>query len=240
MSPLTISKPRDVTTMPERTRTNTGTPAESPLGDLGRRLATRRVQLGLTLPEAATRAGMAPSYLKYLEEHPGAAPGRSTLLGLADALETTVAELAGAAVDLPLGLEQAAGSPEFTELDAGECRSLLGTHGVGRIAVSTGSGPVVVPVNYSVVDGAIVFRTAPGTTPSLAVGRRVAFEVDRIDDAFSRGWSVLVRGRGRAVTDPDEARRLADGAHSRPWVGGERELWVRVDMQAVTGRRITV
>ncbi|WP_329347836.1 pyridoxamine 5'-phosphate oxidase family protein [Streptomyces sp. NBC_01261] len=226
--------------MPERTRTDTGTPAESPLGDLGRRLATRRVQLGLTLPEAATRAGMAPSYLKYLEEHPGAAPGRGTLLGLADVLETTVSELAGGAVDLPPGLEQAARSPEFTELGAGECRSLLGTHGVGRIAVSTDSGPVVVPVNYSVVDDAIVFRTASGATPSLAVGRRVAFEVDRIDDAFSRGWSVLVRGHGRAVADSGEARRLADGAHSRPWAGGERELWVRIDMQAVTGRRITV
>ncbi|MGW6738130.1 pyridoxamine 5'-phosphate oxidase family protein [Streptomyces sp. NPDC055013] len=39
-------------------------------------------------------------------------------------------------------------------------RSLLGPHGVGRIALSTASGPVVVPVNYSVVDGAIVFRAA--------------------------------------------------------------------------------
>lgn len=226
--------------MPERTRTDTDTPAERPLGDLGRRLATRRGQRGLTRPEAAGRAGMATSYLKYLEEHPGAAPSRDVLLRLADVLETTVSELAGGAVDLPPGLEQAAPSPEFTELGAGECRSLLGTHGVGRIAVSTGAGPVVVPVNYSVVDDAIVFRTASGATPSLAIGRRVAFEVDRIDDAFSRGWSVLVRGRGRAVTDPDEARRLTDSAHSTPWAGGERELWVRVEMEAVTGRRITV
>ncbi|MGX9890977.1 pyridoxamine 5'-phosphate oxidase family protein [Streptomyces sp. NPDC002276] len=226
--------------MPERTTTSTDTPAERPLGDLGRRLAGRRVQLGLTRPEAVARAGMAPSYLKYLEEHPGAAPSRGAFLSLADVLETTVPELAGGAVDLPPGLEQAARSPEFTELGADERRSPLGTHGVGRIAVSTGSGPVAVPVNYSVVDHAIVFRTTFGTTPSLAVGRRVAFEVDRIDDAFSRGWSVLVRGRGRAVTDPDEARRLADSAHSTPWAGGERELWVRVEPQAVTGRRITV
>jgi nitroimidazol reductase NimA-like FMN-containing flavoprotein (pyridoxamine 5'-phosphate oxidase superfamily) len=226
--------------MPGQTRTDSGTPTEHPLGDLGRRLATRRARLGLTRSETATRAGVAPSYLKYLEELPGATPGRGTLLSLAAALETTVSDLTGGTAELPPGLEQAARGPEFTELSTGECRSLLGTHGVGRIAVSTDSGPVVVPVNYSVVDGAIVFRTAPGATPSLAIGHQVAFEVDRIDDAFSRGWSVLVRGRGRAVTDPDEARRLADSAHSRPWAGGERELWVRIDMQAVTGRRITV
>ena len=226
--------------MPEQTRTDSGRPTEHPLGDLGRRLATRRARLGLTRPETATRAGVAPSYLKYLEELPGATPGRGTLLSLAAALETTVSDLTGGTAELPPGLEQAARSPEFTELSTGECRSLLGTHGVGRIAVSTDSGPVVVPVNYSVVDGAIVFRTASGTTPSSAVGHQVAFEVDRIDDAFSRGWSVLVRGRGRAVTDPDEARRLADAAHSGPWAGGERDLWVRVEMRTVTGRRITV
>ncbi|WP_406411542.1 helix-turn-helix domain-containing protein [Streptomyces sp. NBC_01614] len=220
--------------MAERTQT------ERPLGDLGRRLAARRAQLGLSRRETAARAGMTSSYLKHLEEHPGAAPDRGALLSLAAALETTVSELTGGATDLPPGLEQAAHTPEFTELSPDECRSLLGPHGVGRIALSTASGPVVVPVNYSVVDGAIVFRTASGTTPSLAAGRPVAFEVDRIDDAFSRGWSVLVRGRARAVTDPDEARRLTESAYSRPWAGGGRDLWVRVEQQAVTGRRIAV
>ncbi|MFF5300145.1 pyridoxamine 5'-phosphate oxidase family protein [Streptomyces sp. NPDC013161] len=153
-----------------------------------------------------------------------------------------MSDLRGGTAELPPGLEQAARGPEFTELrtGAGACRSLLGTHGVGRIAVSTDSRPVVVPVDHSVVDGAIVFRTASGTTPPSAVGHQVAFEVDRIDDAFSRGWSVLVRGRGRAVTDPDEARRLADAAHSGPWAGGERDLWVRVETRTVTGCRITV
>ncbi|MER7576671.1 pyridoxamine 5'-phosphate oxidase family protein [Streptomyces sp. NPDC126514] len=212
---------------------------ERPLGDLGRRLTARRAQLGLSLRETAARAGMAPSYLEYLE-HPGAAPGRAVLFNLAAALETTVSELTGGTTELPPGLERAARTPEFTELSPDECRTLLGTHGVGRIAAPTASGPVVVPVNYSVVDGAIVFRTAAGATPALAAGHEVAFEVDRIDDAFSRGWSVLVRGPARTVTEPDEAHRLAAMSHSGPWAGGERDLWVRVEPQAVTGRRITV
>lgn len=54
----------------------------------------------------------------------------------------------------------------------------------------------------SVVDGAIAFRTDPGTATTQACGCRVAFEVDRIDDASSAGWSVLVRGYARAVTEP--------------------------------------
>ncbi|MFI5797855.1 helix-turn-helix domain-containing protein [Streptomyces sp. NPDC051677] len=211
-----------------------------PSGDLGRRLATRRAQLGLSRQETAIRAGMDPGYLQHLEEHAVAAPGQGALLRLAGALETTLAALTGGDVDRPPGPGQAGRTPAFTELSRTECGDLLSTHGVGRLAVSTAQGPVIVPVNYSVVDGTIVFRTARGATPSLGVGSRVAFEIDRIDDAFSQGWSVLVRGNARMVTDPGEAERLARQAHSTPWAGGRRDLWVRVEPYAVTGRRITV
>ncbi|KOU61707.1 DNA-binding protein [Streptomyces sp. MMG1533] len=210
------------------------------VGDLGRRIVARREQLGLNRTETAARAGMAANYLRHLEEHATAAPDGGVLLKLAGALETTVTDLTGGNVDLPPGRGQAARTPEFRELSTYECRALLSTHGVGRLALSTASGPVIVPVNYSVVDGAVVFRTAAGATPSLATGCRVAFEADHIDEVFSRGWSVLVRGHARTVTDPDEARRLAQRAYSTPWAGGRRDQWVRVDPIAVTGRRITV
>ncbi|MYW16954.1 pyridoxamine 5'-phosphate oxidase family protein [Streptomyces sp. SID161] len=213
---------------------------EAPLGDLGRRLAAQRARLALTRGQTAARAGVAVGYLRYLEEHPGAAPGSGVLHRLAEVLETTVNELTGGAVDVSPGPGRAAREPRFTELGTAECRALLGSHGVGRLAVPTSSGPVIVPVNYSVVDGAIVFRTAAGATPTLADGRPVAFEVDRIDDAFSQGWSVLVRGVGRLVMDPREQRWYAEKAHSKPWVGGHRERWMRIDSDVVTGRRITV
>ncbi|MFF8537407.1 pyridoxamine 5'-phosphate oxidase family protein [Streptomyces sp. SAS_267] len=222
--------------MTDRTQVNgtTGLPS----GDLGRRLAARRALLGLTTEETAARAGMAPSYVKHLEQHPGAAPGRGALLTLAAALRTTVSELTGGDADVPSGREQAGRDPEFTELSRAECAELLSTHGVGRVAVSTASGPVIVPVNYSVVDDAIVFRTARGATPSLASGCLVAFEVDRVDDTFSQGWSVLARGYAREVTDSDEERRLAQRAYSAPWSGGRRDTWVRIEPHALTGRRI--
>ncbi|MER7182213.1 pyridoxamine 5'-phosphate oxidase family protein [Streptomyces hyaluromycini] len=210
------------------------------MGDLGRRLAARRKELGLTREETAERAGIAPGYLRYVEEHPEAAPGTSALLRLANVLRTTVPHLTGGGLGAPPGPGLAGRDPRFTELDPAECRALLGGHGVGRLGVGTASGPVIVPVNYTVADGEIVFRTVTGTTPSLAPGCRVAFEVDRIDDAFSEGWSVLVCGPASTVTEPEEVGRLMELAHSTPWAGGGRDLWVRIEPRSVTGRRITV
>ncbi|MEU6244097.1 pyridoxamine 5'-phosphate oxidase family protein [Streptomyces sp. NPDC047024] len=234
-----MTEPTGRTTTPPDTAADTAAVPGTPRGDLGRRLAARRAQLGLTREEAAERAGMAPGYLRYLEGHPEAAPGAEVLLRLADALETTVPDLTGGTVDQPPGPGQAARGARFESIGTEECRALLGDHGVGRLAVVPDDGPVVVPVNYTVVDNAIVFRTAANATPALADGERVAFEVDRIDDAFSRGWSVLVRGDARIVTDPGERDELAERAYSGPWAGGTRDVWVRLDPDAVTGRRIT-
>ncbi|MGW2782444.1 helix-turn-helix domain-containing protein [Streptomyces populi] len=221
------------------TRSGAGTTAVT--GDVGRRIAARREELGLSQEDVAVRAGIAVGYLRYLEHRPTAAPGASALIRLADALGTSVAALHGGDVELPPGVGRAAAHSELVELDPEECRARLSTHGVGRIALHTPEGLAVLPVNYSVVDGSVSFRTAPGSAPAMAVGARVAFAVDHIDEALSQGWSVLVRGRGRAVTGPDAVRRLDALAHSRPWAGGaERDLWVRVDEEGISGRRIAV
>ncbi|WP_329138887.1 pyridoxamine 5'-phosphate oxidase family protein [Streptomyces sp. NBC_01476] len=208
-------------------------------GDVGRRLAQRREQLSLTRTQAAERAGVDPGYLEYVEEQPGASPGAEFLLRMADALDTTLSHLRGGDTGLPPGTGRAARNPRFTELDAAECRALMADHGVGRIGVRTPEGPAIVPVNYDVVDGAVVFRTAPGSAPSLAAGHETAFEVDRIDDALSRGWSVLVTGPAARVTDPETVRHLTARAYTTPWAGGERDEWIRLEPARVSGRRIT-
>ncbi|MEU1279216.1 pyridoxamine 5'-phosphate oxidase family protein [Streptomyces sp. NPDC005805] len=208
-------------------------------GDIGRRVGARRRELGLSREEVATRAGSAPGYIQYLEENP-AAPGMGFLLRLADALETTVTALTGSGADLPEGLGRAGYHPELVELDAPECWDLLGTHGVGRVAVTTPDGPAILPVNYVVSEGEVAFRTSPGALPGRAAGGEVAFEVDHIDEAFSQGWSVLVVGDARTVADGDAVRRLDELAYSAPWAGGDRELWIAVAPERVTGRRILV
>ncbi|MFE0252356.1 pyridoxamine 5'-phosphate oxidase family protein [Streptomyces sp. NPDC059010] len=217
-----------------------GRPAGTPSpGDIGRRVAVERRRQRLGREETARRARMSPEYLKYLEERP-ADPTAATLIRLADALGTTVGTLRGGGVDLPPGQGHALLHPELRDLGPQECRTLLSTHGVGRVAVSTSDGrPAVVPVNYEVVDDTIVFRTTPGSVPSAAVGTDVAFEVDHVDEALSQGWSVLAVGPASVVTEPDTVRRLARHAHTMPWAGGEREMWVSVRPTRLTGRRIT-
>lgn len=56
-------------------------------GDVGRRVAQRRHELGLTRAQLATRAGTALEYLEYIETRPGH-PSAETLLRVAQALRT--------------------------------------------------------------------------------------------------------------------------------------------------------
>ncbi|MER5281156.1 pyridoxamine 5'-phosphate oxidase family protein [Streptomyces sp. NPDC002809] len=209
-------------------------------GDVGRRAATRRKQLGLSRQEVALRAAAAPGYIEYVEEQPAASPGIGFLLRLANALETTVEELTGGTEDLPTGLAKAAQQPRMVELDESESWALLGDHGVGRVALASGDGPVVLPLNYQVLDGEVMFSTAEHSPLAAADGTEIAFEADHIDDAFSRGWSVLLVGPVRVVTDEDEARRLRASAYSAPWAGEGREHVMVLSPRRVTGRKIVV
>ncbi|WP_190199898.1 DUF1918 domain-containing protein [Streptomyces djakartensis] len=208
------------------------------LGDLGRRIAAERRRQRLSREETARRARMSPEYLAYVEERP-ADPSVATLIRLADALGTTVGSLRGGGGDLPPGQGHALLHPRLRDLTPAECRTLLFTHGVGRIAITASDGrPAVVPVNYEVVDEAIVFRTAPDSVPAASVGTEVAFEVDHVDEALSQGWSVLAVGPASVVTDPGAMRTLTRRAHTTPWAGGEREMWVSIRPVTLTGRRI--
>ncbi|WP_406376956.1 DUF1918 domain-containing protein [Streptomyces sp. NBC_00647] len=209
-------------------------------GDIGRRVAVERRRQGLSREATAGRAHMSPGYLAYVEERP-ADPTLATLIRLADALGTTVTALRGGGTDLPPGQGYALLHPQLRDLSVGECRTLLSTHGVGRVAVSPSDGsPAVVPVNYDVVDDAIVFRTAPGSVTAAAAGTtEVAFEVDHVDEALSQGWSVLAVGPAELVTDPEAVARLTRDAHTTPWAGGAREMWVSIRPASLTGRRIT-
>ncbi|MDQ0798135.1 pyridoxamine 5'-phosphate oxidase family protein [Streptomyces sp. B1I3] len=211
------------------------------VGDIGRRVAARREHLGLTRAELALRTGSAPGYIEYVETKPGV-HGMSFMLRLANALETTVDEITGGTVDLPPGVGRAAYHPELVEIGQEECWKLLGSHGVGRVVVSDAQrGPAVFPVNYISTEGQIAYRTSVDSGPVDAAGHETAFEVDHIDDAFSRGWSVLVVGQARTVTEPEVVQRLvAPHSSTLPWAGGRRDLWVVVTPSRVTGRRIVV
>jgi nitroimidazol reductase NimA-like FMN-containing flavoprotein (pyridoxamine 5'-phosphate oxidase superfamily) len=124
-------------------------------------------------------------------------------------------------------------------LDRRECLRLLATVPVGRIGVSIGALPAILPVNFALVGDYIVIRTVPGTKLDAAVRRSVvAFEVDSYALDGSSGWSVLIQGICSEVTDAAEREALArSGLQAWAFGGGAADRFVRVEVSFVNGRR---
>ncbi len=125
------------------------------------------------------------------------------------------------------------------ELSRTECLDLLRAGRVGRVAVMSNDCPVVLPVNYRLVETSertwIALRTRPGNVIDQAP-LKVGFQIDGIDPMHREGWSVLVRGTLEAV-DPDAAD-FGDRFDPEPWIRGERDRWLIVDPFEITGRRL--
>lgn len=228
---------RNVSARQQHGPTVKGWPSPPDPGDLSRRVALRRAELRLTREQVALRAKINLRYLDYLESFPSV-PAASTLRQLAAALRTTPAALLGAGTGTPPGRAGLPARPVVTKLFPAECRRLIDPGGIGRIAFSTASGPVVLPVNFVVLGGTIVLRTGAGTVIGAHGDDTVAFEADHIDEALGQGWSVLVRGQAHRVLQPYELRHVREAAAVVPWPGGKRETYVRIVPSQITGRRI--
>jgi nitroimidazol reductase NimA-like FMN-containing flavoprotein (pyridoxamine 5'-phosphate oxidase superfamily) len=217
-----------------------GWPSPPDPGDLSKRLAARRTELRLSTTQVAARAGISRRYLEYMERYP-ATPGAAVLRRLAAALLTTPAALLGAGTLAPRGhaVPSAPPAPQFTKLTTGECRTLIEPGGVGRIAFSTAAGPVVLPVNFTVVSGSIVVRTHQGSLIESRGDERAAFEVDHLDEVLCQGWSVLVQGQAHRVLQPGELRHLQEATTVVPWPGGEGDVYIRIVPDQISGRRIS-
>jgi len=119
-----------------------------------------------------------------------------------------------------------------------EARGLLAMGEVGRIGITLGALPAIFPVNYRMIDGSIVFRTAPGSKMSAAAeGAVVAFEVDDYQLANRSGWSVLAVGRAEVIHDLAMSFKVLD-ARLEPMVDGTRTTIVRIEPTFISGRRI--
>ncbi len=120
-------------------------------------------------------------------------------------------------------------------IDNDECWRLIGESPVGRIAFIEAGEPTIFPVNHTVVGRRVVFRTARGAALHQALSDRpIAFEVDGFDTGTLTGWSVLVRGTATTAPDLED-----EPVHLVPWADSiERDDWVAVVAQEVTGRRI--
>ncbi|HVC14153.1 MAG TPA: pyridoxamine 5'-phosphate oxidase family protein [Acidimicrobiales bacterium] len=204
--------------------------------DVGRRIRSRREVIGASLEATAARAGIDPGYLHYLETSTTPDPTRGTVLRLASALGTSPAVLLGGnQIPSPASLTDRQPAV-LVELERATCMNLIEQRSVGRAVFVDVRGPVALPVNYRVVEGDIVFRTEHSTSIAAGSGRRrISFEVDVVDDVFEEGWSVLVSGTARPVDAPEE---LARAFPLRPWAGGERASYFRLEPELVTGREL--
>ena len=121
-------------------------------------------------------------------------------------------------------------------LDPDECMVLLRWEVVGRLAVSIpDQAPSVVPVNFAVDRGTIVFRTGDGEKHDHLVGQAVSFQADRFDWYRRIGWSVLVQGIAEECDPAD-----VEDVELSPWAPGSLHHTIRILPTSVTGRRIAL
>lgn len=128
---------------------------------------------------------------------------------------------------------------QVREIPTHEALALLRESPVGRLAIVADGDPDIFPVNHVVDRGTVVFRSAYGTKVVAAYASPVAFEVDGYDAERREAWSVVVHGRARTITDPDEAAEALQ-LPIVPWQQGRKPVVVRVVPDEVTGRRFVV
>jgi nitroimidazol reductase NimA-like FMN-containing flavoprotein (pyridoxamine 5'-phosphate oxidase superfamily) len=109
-----------------------------------------------------------------------------------------------------------------------------------RIGYVDGDQPIVVPVNIAVdTDQRVAFRTAPDGPLAALDGSRVAIEIDGYDGTTRSGWSILVLGVARDVTDATDPAALS--ARKLPvdtWAPGDRSRILVVIPLSITSRTI--
>ena len=125
------------------------------------------------------------------------------------------------------------------ELSTTTCMDLLRMNTVGRVSMVVDEYPVIIPINYRLIDGRhgtwIVIRTRSGNVLDQA-DAHVGFQVDNIDPVHCAGWSVLVRGNLTHI-DAAAMESARDRVDPRPWMDG-RDSWLAIEPVHITGRQL--
>lgn len=126
----------------------------------------------------------------------------------------------------------------FRALDDAECWERLASKKVGRIAWCGADGPQLLPVNYTVDEHAIYFRTRGDSPVAKSLYESTAlFEVDDVDELLETGWSVLARGEATYISNRGDRPR-GPGREPEPWAPGPHEVYIRFVVRGVSGRQV--
>ena len=124
------------------------------------------------------------------------------------------------------------------EMTLDECWQQLEAESLGHLAVRADPGVEIFPVNYTVHDRAVYFRTAPGNKlVELTAHPLVAFEIDGHDG--NTHWSVVIKGEATRLDD--DAEITASGVldlHTA--TATPKGNFVRIEAYSVTGRRFSL
>ncbi len=124
-------------------------------------------------------------------------------------------------------------------VDDSECWRLLRSAELGRVGVTISAAPVILPVFYTVLDDTIIFRTGTGTKLTAATSATVVvFEVDHFDPGTDTGWSVVMQGVAREVTDPTRLARLRSLPLRTVTDHDQGDRFVAVPATTISGRVI--
>jgi transcriptional regulator with XRE-family HTH domain len=204
---------------------------------VARRVANRRIELGMSIEELAERAAIAPEYLRYFEGSSVATLRDGTLLLLALALDTTPRDLTGGEADDPTGRRRDGHHPALDSLNRDQCEAHLLAGGVGRIIFSTERGPMAFPVQFEFTNGEVIFSTEESKAVIIVGQKVVGFEIDQVDDATSARWSVSVTGRARRVQGTRKLLQLST-LDLVMWAGASRHALIAIEPKEITGHVI--
>ena len=113
---------------------------------------------------------------------------------------------------------------------------LLGSVNLGRLVFTHEALPAIRPVNHLVECESIIVRATAGAAIISAANRHgivVAYEADSIDPDSHVGWSVIVVGTARLLTDDSAAARYR--TRLKPWVSGPVDDVITISSDLVTG-----
>lgn len=126
------------------------------------------------------------------------------------------------------------GARRVLRFDRAEALRLMASVPLGRVVFAERAMPAVRPVNHVVdEDGCVIIRTHLGAAVLTALGEVVAYEADAIDPRTRLGWSVVVTGIARRVSDPEQTARYEQLV--RPWVDTEMDQVIRIKPELITG-----
>jgi hypothetical protein len=123
------------------------------------------------------------------------------------------------------------------DLSRTQCLTALGGQSFGRVAVTQGALPLVLPVNYAMNGPDVVFRARKGGLLDRACRDTVvAFETDQCDGTSGAGWSVVVVGIANVIAAGDWLEGLDLGLPSA--AAGTDAMFITIVPGNITGRTI--